>query len=61
MQNGVVFGIPQVGMIDNNGEYLENHELQPDVKQALDPGIVSQGRDQQLEAAVKSLLDGMKK
>lgn len=61
LQNGVVFGIPQVGMIDTNGHYLENQQLEPDVKQALEPGLVSKGRDQQLEAAVKSLLEGMKK
>jgi tricorn protease len=56
LQNGVTFGIPQVGMIDNGGNYLENQQLEPDVKQALDPGLVSQGRDQQLEAAVKLLM-----
>jgi C-terminal processing protease CtpA/Prc len=56
LQNGMYFGIPQVGMIDNNGQYLENQQLEPDVKQALDPGVVSTGRDQQLEAAVKLLL-----
>lgn len=56
LQNGMWFGIPQVGMIDNKGNYLENQQLEPDVKQALDPGVVSQGRDQQLEAAVKLLL-----
>ncbi len=56
LQNGMWFGIPQVGMVDNNGKFLENQQLEPDVKQALDPGIVSQGRDQQLEAAVKLLL-----
>lgn len=56
LQNGMWFGIPQVGMIDNNGQYLENQQLEPDVKQTLDPGVVSQGRDQQLEEAVKVLL-----
>jgi C-terminal processing protease CtpA/Prc len=56
LQNGMYFGIPQVGMIDNNGQYLENQQLEPDVKQANEPGPVSQGRDQQLEAAVKLLL-----
>ncbi|MEO8588197.1 MAG: S41 family peptidase, partial [Flavobacteriales bacterium] len=61
LQNGIVFGIPQVGMIDNNGNYLENQQLEPDVKQANEPGPMSMGRDQQLEVAVKSLLDGMKK
>jgi C-terminal processing protease CtpA/Prc len=56
LQNGMWFGIPQVGMIDNNGNYLENQQLDPDVKQPLDPGAVSTGRDQQLEEAVKVLL-----
>ncbi|MFN8350339.1 MAG: S41 family peptidase [Flavobacteriales bacterium] len=56
LQNGMWFGIPMVGMVDNNGNYLENQQLEPDVKQPLDPGVVSQGRDQQLEAAVKLLL-----
>ncbi|MBK9276087.1 MAG: PD40 domain-containing protein [Flavobacteriales bacterium] len=56
LQNGMWFGIPQVGMVDNAGNYLENQQLDPDVKQTLDPGLVSQGRDQQLEVAVKVLL-----
>ncbi len=56
LQNGMWFGIPQVGMVDNTGNYLENQQLEPDVKQPLEPGAVSQGRDQQLEAAVRALL-----
>lgn len=56
LQNGMWFGIPQVGMIDNAGNYLENQQLEPDVRQPLDPGVVSKGRDQQLEAAVRVLL-----
>ncbi len=57
LQNGVVFGIPQVGMVDNSGKYLENQQLEPDVKQADEPGKLSTGTDQQLGAAVKALLD----
>lgn len=56
LQNNMWFGIPQVGMIDNNGNYLENQQLEPDVMQALDPAAVISGRDQQLEAAVKALM-----
>lgn len=56
LQNGMYFGIPQVGMIDNNGNYLENQQLEPDIRQPLDPEFVSKGRDQQLEAAVELLL-----
>ena len=56
LQNGSWFGIPMVGILDRNGEYLENQQLEPDIKVALDPSIVITGRDQQLEAAVTELL-----
>lgn len=56
LQNGMYFGIPQVGMVDNAGNFMENFQLEPDVRQANEPGIVSKGRDQQLEAAVKLLM-----
>jgi tricorn protease len=56
LQNGVVFGIPQVGMKGNDGKYLENQQLEPDIVAPNEPGEVSRGRDQQLEAAVKELL-----
>ncbi len=52
----LIFGIPQVGMLTNDGEYLENNQLEPDIKVPNEPGAVSQGKDQQLEAAVKELL-----
>ena len=57
LQNGMRFGIPQVGMIDYDDRFMENTQLEPDVRQTNDPGVVSKGRDQQLEAAVKLLLD----
>lgn len=60
MQNGVVFGIPQVGSVTNDGQYLENTQLEPDIKVNNDPGTVSKGRDQQLEAAVAELLKRIK-
>lgn len=56
LQNGMWFGIPQVGMVDNEGRYMENTQLEPDVKVPNEPGAVSTGRDQQLEEAVKVLL-----
>lgn len=59
LQNGMYFGIPQVGMIDNEGNFMENTQLEPDVLQELDPALVSKGRDQQLEAAVRELLKDM--
>lgn len=53
----LVFGIPQVGCVDMEGNYAENHELEPDVLIYNSPADVLQGRDAQLEAAVKTLLD----
>lgn len=53
----LVFGIPQVGCVDMEGNYAENHELEPDVLIYNSPADVLQGRDEQLEAAVKTLLD----
>jgi len=55
--HSLYFGIPQVGTIDMKGDYLENQQLEPDVKVTQDYEEVSKGRDQQLEEAVKVLLE----
>ncbi len=51
------FGIPQVGIKDLNGNYLENQQLEPDIKQRNDYEKVVKGIDQQLEMAVEYLLN----
>ena len=56
MDPSIVFGIPEVGMKSLKGEYLENLQLEPDVKQVNDADKISNGNDQQIEAAVKELL-----
>lgn len=52
----IVFGIPQVGCMDMNGNYMENNELQPDIKVYNTPEKSLKGEDEQLEAAVKEML-----
>lgn len=52
----LVFGIPQVGMRTNDGKYLENTQLEPDIKVRNDYDKVSKGEDQQIKAAVKEML-----
>ena len=52
----LVFGIPQVGMVDLNGKYMENNQLEPDIKIANEPEVISKGKDQQIEKAVQELL-----
>lgn len=60
MDPTLVFGIPQVGMKDNQGRILENFQLEPDIKVTNDPSSAIQGRDKQLEAAVESLMKEIK-
>jgi tricorn protease len=50
------FGIPEVGVLDRNGKYLEGQQLVPDYVVSNDPGSLSQGRDLQLEKAVEVLM-----
>jgi C-terminal processing protease CtpA/Prc len=55
--NSLVFGIPVIGYRTEDGSYLENKQLEPDIKVANSPETVVTGRDEQLEAAVKALLE----
>ena len=60
LQNGMVFGIPQVGMLTNDDEYLENNQLEPDILVYNSPEKVTIGKDEQLEAAVDALKELLK-
>lgn len=50
------FGIPVVGFRTADGTFLENTQLEPDIKVANDPARIAKGIDDQIEAAVKALL-----
>ena len=50
------FGIPVVGYRTAEGTYLENDQLNPDIDVENTKELVVNGRDEQLEAAVKALL-----
>jgi Tol biopolymer transport system component/C-terminal processing protease CtpA/Prc len=52
----LVFGIPQVGSKNLEGEYLENNQLEPDIRVRQEYHKVSEGIDQQLQKAVKTLM-----
>ena len=56
----IVFGIPQVGKIDNRGQYTENNELFPDIEVYNTPEDYIQGRDRQLERAVEEMMKQIK-
>lgn len=57
----LVFGIPQVGVKDMKGNYLENQELEPDIEIYNTPESQLKGEDHQLEEAVKVMLQTVNK
>jgi len=52
----MVFGIPVIGYRTAEGTYLENSQLEPDVKVANAPETIVKGEDTQLRTAVETLL-----
>ena len=52
----LVFGIPEVALVDMQGDVMENKHLAPNYAVANDPKQLAAGRDQQLEKAVEVLL-----
>ena len=50
-------GVPQVGMKNTKGEYLENNQTMPDHLVKNDPESVEKGQDKQIEKAVKVMLE----
>ena len=57
----MVFGIPVVGYRLSDGSYLENSQLEPDIKVANSPETIVKGEDTQLKAAVEELLKELEK
>ncbi|MDO6426694.1 S41 family peptidase [Thalassotalea sp. 1_MG-2023] len=53
-------GVPQVGMKDTKGKYLENNQTMPDHMVKNDPESSSKGQDKQIEKAVEVLLKKLK-
>jgi C-terminal processing protease CtpA/Prc len=56
MNRNVYFGIPNMGIKDDRGNYLENCQLEPDIKIDNTPEDLVKGKDIQLETAINILL-----
>ena len=56
LDKSIVFGIPQVGVVDNEGNYLENLQLEPDYRVPQNYTDISKGLDKQLLKAVEVLM-----
>lgn len=52
----IFFGIPMGGWRPLGQPFLENNQMEPDIRVQNEPEVMAQGRDQQLEEAVKALL-----
>ena len=52
-------GVPQVGIKNTQGQYLENNQTIPDHMVKNDPQSVEQGQDKQIEKAVQVLLNNL--
>ena len=52
----LIFGIPVIGYHLPDGSFLENQQLEPDIKVANDPATIVTGVDIQLQTAVDALL-----
>lgn len=53
------FGIPEVGFRDAQGEFMEKALIEPDLRVPNDPARIAKGQDEQLEAAVRHLLQNL--
>jgi len=58
--DSLIFGIPIIGYRTAQGSYLENSQLEPDVKVLNDPADVVMGIDTQLITATKELMKQIK-
>lgn len=52
----LLFGIPEVGILDEQGHYMERTQVEPDIQVMNDPKSVAEGRDLQIERAVGELM-----
>ena len=57
LQSGtVLWGSIPVSAKNKAGEWLENNQTVPEIQVKNMPGVIDNGRDQQLEAAIKEIL-----
>ena len=56
IDDSMYFGIPIIGYLQENGRYLENTQLEPDVLIYNTPEKIVTGEDDQLKGAVEELL-----
>ncbi len=53
---GIVWGVVPVSAKDKSGDWMENNQTEPDILVKNMPGIIDNGRDQQLERAIQEMM-----
>lgn len=61
LPDGTRWGAVPISAKNKAGEWLENNETRPDIEVKNMPGVIANGRDQQLERAVEELLKEVEK
>ncbi|MGB3466154.1 MAG: S41 family peptidase, partial [Cyclobacteriaceae bacterium] len=60
LPDGSRWGVVPISAKDKQGEWMENNQTEPDYMVKNMPGIIDNGRDEQLEKAVEVLLEEVK-
>ncbi|MEJ7557051.1 MAG: S41 family peptidase [Pedobacter sp.] len=60
LQDGTRWGSIPISAKNKAGEWLENNETKPDIQVKNMPGLIDNGKDQQLEIAIQELLKDVK-
>ena len=57
LPNGSVWGVVPVSAKNKAGEWMENNQTNPTIQVKNMPGVIDQGRDEQLERSITELLN----
>ena len=60
LPDGSYWGVVPVSAKDINGNWMENLQTEPNIKVKNEPGIIDNGRDQQLERAIEEMMNDVK-
>ncbi len=60
LPDGTRWGIVPVSARDMSGDWMENNQTEPMIRVKNMPGVIDQGRDQQLERGIQELLQDVK-
>lgn len=60
LPNGSRWGVITISAKDKSGKWMENNQTEPMIKVKNMPGIIDNGRDQQLERSIKEMLKDLK-